>query len=119
MIRQSIKFQINPMKDVRGVVRMDGWSDGWTDTHSQMRVISIVPLRLRRYAYSITVCLPKFSFLSQKLKKNAKRTKGHNSVKNKKTKKSHAHLQIMMKHSAKSQVSSIKDMAGVVGTSMS
>ena len=45
-------------------------------------------------------------------------TKGHNFVKNKKTKtsKSHAHLQIMMKHSLKFQVDSIKDVAGVAGT---
>ena len=44
-------------------------------------------------------------------------TKGHNFVKNEKTKnsKSHAHLQIMMKHSAKFQVNSIKDVAGVAG----
>ena len=44
-------------------------------------------------------------------------TKGHNFVKNKKTKnsKSHAHLQIRLKHSAKFQVNSIKDVAGVAG----
>ena len=44
--------------------------------------------------------------------------KGHNFVKNRKTKNSkpYAHLQIMMKHSAKFQVSSIKDVAGVAGT---
>ena len=44
-------------------------------------------------------------------------TKGHNFVKNKKTKnsKSHAHLQIMTKHSAKFQVNLIKDVAGVAG----
>ena len=62
MIRkQSIKFQISPMKDVKGVAgtrsdvqyrRMDGWNDGWTDgwmdTHGWTRVISIVPLRLCR-----------------------------------------------------------------------
>ena len=47
-----------------------------------------------------------------------KMTKGHNFVKNKKTinSKSHAHLQIMMKHSAKFQVNLIKDVAGVAGT---
>ena len=45
-------------------------------------------------------------------------TRGHNFVKNKKIQnlKSHAHLQIMMKHSAKFQVNSIKDVAGVGGT---
>ena len=45
-------------------------------------------------------------------------TQGHN-FKNKTTKnsKSHAHLQIMMKHSAKFQVNSIKDLAGVARTS--
>ena len=32
--------------------------------------------------------------------------------------KSHAHLQIMEKHSVKFQISSIKDVAGVVGTSL-
>ena len=44
--------------------------------------------------------------------------KGHNFVKNKKTKnsKSHAYLQIMTKHSAKFQVSLIKDVAGFAGT---
>ena len=47
-----------------------------------------------------------------------KMTKGHNFAKNKTTKnsKSHAHLQTMMKHSTKFQVSSIKDVAGVAGT---
>ena len=42
-------------------------------------------------------------------------TKGHNFVKNKKTKnsKSHAHLQIMM---TQIQANSIKDVAGVAGT---
>ena len=47
-----------------------------------------------------------------------KLAKSNNFVKNKKTKnsKSHAHLQIMMKHSAKFQVNSMKDVAGVVGT---
>ena len=45
-------------------------------------------------------------------------TKGHNSVKNKKSKysKSYAHLQTMIKHSATFQVNSIKDVAGVAGT---
>ena len=45
-------------------------------------------------------------------------TKDHNYVKIKKTKnsKSHAYLQIMTKHSAKFQVNSIKDVAGVAGT---
>ena len=47
-----------------------------------------------------------------------KMTKGHNSVKNEKTKysKSHAHLQIKTKHSAKFQVNWIKHVAGVAGT---
>ena len=45
-------------------------------------------------------------------------TKGHNFVKNKQTikSKSHAHLKIMMKHSSKFQVNSIKDTEGVAGT---
>ena len=45
-------------------------------------------------------------------------TKGYNFVKNKKTKnlKSYAHLQIMMKHSAKFQINSMTDVAGVGGT---
>ena len=45
-----------------------------------------------------------------------KLTKGHNFVKNKKTKnsKSHAYFLIMMKHSAK--FNSIKDGAGVAGS---
>ena len=45
-------------------------------------------------------------------------TKSHNFVKNKTTKnsKSHAHLQIRTKHSAKFQVNSIIDVAGVAGT---
>ena len=54
--RQSIKFQINPMKDVRGVAgtRSDRWkdrrkdrlNDGWMDrrTHGWMGFISIVPV---------------------------------------------------------------------------
>ena len=47
-----------------------------------------------------------------------KMTKGHNFVKNKKTKNSklHAHLQIMTKHLAKFQVNSIQDVAGVPAT---
>ena len=50
---------------------------------------------------------------------NAKKiTKGHNVVKNKKTKnsKSYAYFQIMTKHSAKFQISSIKDVAESAGT---
>ena len=47
-------------------------------------------------------------------------TKGNNFVKNRtkkpKNSKSHAHIQIMMKHSAKFQANSIKDGAGVAGT---
>ena len=45
-------------------------------------------------------------------------TKGHNFVKNMtiKNPKSHAHLQIMVKHSAKFQINWIKDVAGVAGT---
>ena len=63
----------------------------------------------------------KLSFLGQtvqKLEKMLKMTMGHNFVKNKKSKKSksHSHLQTMMKHSAKFQVNSTKDMAGVAGT---
>ena len=47
-----------------------------------------------------------------------KMIKGYNFVKHKTTKnaKSHAHLQIMMKHSAEFQVNLIKDVAGVAGT---
>ena len=47
-----------------------------------------------------------------------KMRKGHVFVKIKRTKnlKSHAHLQIMMKHSAKFQVNLIKNVAGVAGT---
>ena len=49
--RQTIKVQISPMKDVRGVAgtRSDGRIDGRTDgrthgrTHGRTRVISIVP----------------------------------------------------------------------------
>ena len=46
-----------------------------------------------------------------------KMTKGHNFVKNKKTEnsKSHARLQIMMKHSAKFQVNLIKDVQELRG----
>ena len=45
-------------------------------------------------------------------------TEDHNFVKNMtiKNPKSHAHLQIMVKHSAKFQINSIKDVAGVMGT---
>ena len=44
-----------------------------------------------------------------------KMTKSHNFVKNKRIKnlKSYAYLQIMAKHSAKFQINSIKDVAGV------
>ena len=44
--------------------------------------------------------------------------KGHNPVQNMTIKnlKSHAHLQIMANHSAKFQINSIKDAAGVAGT---
>ena len=54
----------------------------------------------------------------QKLKNCQKMTKGHNFVKNKtpKNSKSHAYLQIMIEHSAKFPVNSIKDVAGVAGT---
>ena len=54
--RQSIKFQISPIKDVRGVAGKD-WTDGRTDgmpggqtddTNRLTRVISVVPLHLRR-----------------------------------------------------------------------
>ena len=47
-----------------------------------------------------------------------KTTKGHNFVKYRAIEipKSHAHLQIMMKHSAKFQVNLIKDVAEVAGT---
>ena len=47
-------------------------------------------------------------------------TKGHGFVKNMtiKNPKSHAHLQIMAKHSAKFQFNSIKDVARVAGTRM-
>ena len=46
-----------------------------------------------------------------------KMTKGHNFIKYMtiKNKKLHAHLQIMAKHSAKIQINSIKDVAGVAG----
>ena len=44
-----------------------------------------------------------------------KTTKGHNFVKIKNS-KLYAYLHIKMKHSAKFQVNSIKDVAGVVGT---
>ena len=56
--------------------------------------------------------------MNLKLEKCQNMTKGHKFVKNKKTKnsKSHTHLQIMRKHSAKFQVNSIKDVAGVGGT---
>ena len=43
-------------------------------------------------------------------------TKFHDIWIKTKNSKSHAHLQIMMKHSAKFQVNLIKDVAGVVGT---
>ena len=46
-------------------------------------------------------------------------TKGHNFVIKNRTieiPKSHAHLQIMMKHSAQFQVNLIQDVAGVTGT---
>ena len=45
-------------------------------------------------------------------------TTGHNFVKNMtmKNPKSHTHLQTMAKHSAKFQIKSIKDVAGVAGT---
>ena len=56
--RQSLKFQISPMKDVRGVAgtRSDG-RKGWTDgrTHGRTRVISIVPLRLRRVTNKVQI----------------------------------------------------------------
>ena len=60
---------------------------------------------------------PKFSFLGSKVGKMPKMTKGHNFVKNKKSKtsKSHAYLQIMIKHVEKFQVNSIKDVAGAAG----
>ena len=48
-----------------------------------------------------------------------KMTKGYNFVKSIKTTinpNSHAHLQILMRHSAKFQVNSIKDVAGDAGT---
>ena len=47
-----------------------------------------------------------------------KMAKGHNFVNNMKTKnlKSQAHLHIIMKHSAKLHINSIKDAAGVAGT---
>ena len=51
--------------------------------------------------------------------KNAKETtKGHNFVQNRTIEipKSHAHLQITMKHSAQFQVNLIQDVAGVAGT---
>ena len=50
--RRSIKFQISPMKDVRGVAgtRSDGRTEGRTDgrTHGRTRVIFIAHLRLHR-----------------------------------------------------------------------
>ena len=47
------------MKDVRGLAgtrldgRKEGWTDGWTNAHGRTRVISIVPLRLRRVTINI------------------------------------------------------------------
>ena len=37
--RKSTKFQVNPMKDVGGVVDgwTEGWTDGWNNTHTDRR----------------------------------------------------------------------------------
>ena len=56
--------------------------------------------------------------MPKKKKQKKPITKGHSFVKYMTIKNptSHAHLQIMVKHSAKFQINSIKDVAGVAGT---
>ena len=54
IIKQSTKFQINPTKEVGGVVKTSFQKDRRKDrgTHGRTRVISLAPLRLRRVTTS-------------------------------------------------------------------